>query len=169
MLKLLALAAIRFYQRYLSPLKGYSCAYRVYAKGCSCSAFGHQAIQKHGLAKGLFLLRRRMDKCAWHYIQHTSKLQSRTAYQMSQGGFCDAAELAGAACEPGALHCGEAIPSLHGCAPDVGECMLNGACQFGPDIAAWGCGDSCADSCSSGPTSAAREEDRRKQRESRRG
>jgi putative component of membrane protein insertase Oxa1/YidC/SpoIIIJ protein YidD len=34
------LVAIRFYQRHVSPRKGYRCAYRVHTGRCGCSALG---------------------------------------------------------------------------------------------------------------------------------
>jgi putative component of membrane protein insertase Oxa1/YidC/SpoIIIJ protein YidD len=58
-----ALRAIRFYQRHLSPRKGFSCAHRGATGGDSCSAYGYRAIHCCGLRKGLRLLRRRLDAC----------------------------------------------------------------------------------------------------------
>jgi uncharacterized protein len=59
----LALAAIRFYQRHVSPHKGFSCALRVATGGASCSAYGHAVIARFGLRRGLGLLQRRLDLC----------------------------------------------------------------------------------------------------------
>lgn len=78
MLKRLALLTIGLYQRYLSPRKGYPCAYRVRAGGMGCSGFGKHAIRKHGLFLGLVLLRRRTAKCAWQAQQHTSRQNQAT-------------------------------------------------------------------------------------------
>jgi putative membrane protein insertion efficiency factor len=62
MIKHLLVAIIVFYQRYISPLYGPSC--RFYP---SCSAYSLQAINKHGLIKGLFLSLRRISRChPWH-------------------------------------------------------------------------------------------------------
>jgi putative component of membrane protein insertase Oxa1/YidC/SpoIIIJ protein YidD len=58
-----ALGAIRAYQRYLSPRKGFSCALRDAGGGRSCSSYGYRAIARWGLRKGLRLLRRRLDAC----------------------------------------------------------------------------------------------------------
>ncbi|MET0856752.1 MAG: membrane protein insertion efficiency factor YidD [Telluria sp.] len=58
-----ALRAIRFYQRHLSPRKGFSCAHRGATGGDSCSAYGFRAIERCGLRKGMRLLRRRLDAC----------------------------------------------------------------------------------------------------------
>jgi putative component of membrane protein insertase Oxa1/YidC/SpoIIIJ protein YidD len=56
----LALAAIRFYQRHISPHKGFSCALRVATGGASCSAYGYAVIARFGLVRGLGLLQRRL-------------------------------------------------------------------------------------------------------------
>jgi putative component of membrane protein insertase Oxa1/YidC/SpoIIIJ protein YidD len=58
-----SLAAIRVYQRHLSPHKGFSCALRASTGGRSCSAYGYRVIARCGLRKGLRLLRRRLDAC----------------------------------------------------------------------------------------------------------
>ena len=84
MFKLIALAAIGFYQRHLSPRKGFSCAYRTHTSGMGCSGFGKHAISKHGLLLGLVLLHRRFAKCAWH--AH-SKTPPRRVYRGELGPF----------------------------------------------------------------------------------
>jgi len=59
----LALAAIRGYQRWLSPHKGFGCAFRVATGGDSCSAYGYRVIERFGLRRGLGLLDRRLALC----------------------------------------------------------------------------------------------------------
>lgn len=59
----LALAAIRGYQRHLSPHKGFCCAYREHTGRASCSALGYRVVQRHGVFAGLGLLRERMRRC----------------------------------------------------------------------------------------------------------
>ncbi len=55
----LLIAPIRFYQRYLSPLKGPpSC--RFYP---TCSSYAIEAITVHGVLKGSYLAVRRVLKC----------------------------------------------------------------------------------------------------------
>ena len=58
-----AVTLIRGYQRYLSPLKGFSCAYRVKHGRASCSEHGKRAIARYGLTRGLMLLWRRLHAC----------------------------------------------------------------------------------------------------------
>jgi putative component of membrane protein insertase Oxa1/YidC/SpoIIIJ protein YidD len=62
-MRALALAAIGGYQRYLSPYKGFCCAYRAHTGHASCSALGLRAIRRFGVWRGLALLQRRLDLC----------------------------------------------------------------------------------------------------------
>lgn len=56
-------AAVRFYQRHLSPLKmGSTCRFEP-----TCSAYALEAISTHGAVKGLGLSAVRLFKCGpWH-------------------------------------------------------------------------------------------------------
>ncbi len=59
MLKKTAIAMIRFYQKYLSPLKVYThCKYTP-----TCSEYAAQAIQKYGVIKGGLLACWRILRC----------------------------------------------------------------------------------------------------------
>lgn len=58
-----ALRAICLYQRWLSPHKGFSCAYRAHTGRCSCSQLGFRAIRRFGVAGGWHLLRQRTALC----------------------------------------------------------------------------------------------------------
>ncbi len=49
---------IRFYQKFISPLKGQTC--RFYP---TCSEYSAQAIQKYGLTKGSWKAIKRISKC----------------------------------------------------------------------------------------------------------
>jgi uncharacterized protein len=141
----IALALIRGYQSYLSPRKGFSCAYRVHTGGHSCSAFGHRAISRRGLVTGLVLLHRRLARCSWSHHQHQLR---RSAYQSNfidgagDCGGCDAA-----ACE---------LPSFHAIGSDVGGC----GCDVGAEVAAMCLPDACGESACGG-TGWSREDERR--------
>lgn len=82
-MRTLALLAISGYQRYLSPHKGFCCAYREWTGARSCSALGKRVIQRYGLFNGVTLLRRRFDKCG--------AAAMRLAARRSQSGFVDCA------------------------------------------------------------------------------
>ncbi len=62
-LKPATLLAIDGYQQFISPHKGYRCAYGV-LYGTSCSQFGEQAIRDYGLIGGLILLRQQFRDCS---------------------------------------------------------------------------------------------------------
>jgi hypothetical protein len=70
MIKKVLLKAILFYQITLSPDDGYLKA--LYPMGyCRfhphCSAYAYQAIEIHGVVKGIYLASRRILKChPWH-------------------------------------------------------------------------------------------------------
>ena len=85
-MKQLALAAIRLYQRHLSPHKGFCCAYRCHTGHASCSQLGYRSIRRFGLGQGLLLLRQRMVKCGIAHRRHT--LGPGAAFRQ-QAGFCD--------------------------------------------------------------------------------
>jgi putative membrane protein insertion efficiency factor len=56
------LAAVRFYQRAISPNLTPRCRFQP-----SCSAYALEAIEVHGAARGSWLALRRIVKCApWH-------------------------------------------------------------------------------------------------------
>lgn len=63
MMKKLVLLAIAFYQRYLSPYKGFRCAYRKHTGRASCSELGRRVIRRYGVLKGSLVLRQRMHLC----------------------------------------------------------------------------------------------------------
>jgi uncharacterized protein len=53
-----ALALIRFYQKGISPFTRPSCRFVP-----TCSAYAHEAIERHGLARGGWLFLRRFARC----------------------------------------------------------------------------------------------------------
>jgi putative membrane protein insertion efficiency factor len=56
------LAAVRFYQRAVSPAFPPRCRFQP-----TCSAYAAEAIELHGAARGSWLALRRLAKCApWH-------------------------------------------------------------------------------------------------------
>jgi len=49
---------IRLYQRYISPLLGPRCRYYP-----SCSQYAFEALERHGLLRGLWLALKRIGRC----------------------------------------------------------------------------------------------------------
>jgi len=61
----IAVFSIEIYQRILSPIKGYRCAYHaLYKNEVSCSEYGKRAIKKYGIIKGSDLLFARFNECS---------------------------------------------------------------------------------------------------------
>lgn len=88
----LLLAAIRFYQRYVSPYKGFSCAYRVQTGRGSCSAFGYRAVRRYGVFTGLGLIRARTHLCGevhQHFTAHSAAQSAALQRLNAQRGACD--------------------------------------------------------------------------------
>jgi len=63
-----ALAGITFYQRYVSPKKGFVCAHRTLHGGASCSTFAAEVIREHGVIAGIGGLRKRFEMCRQAYL-----------------------------------------------------------------------------------------------------
>jgi uncharacterized protein len=82
----LALAAIRFYQRYVSPYKGFRCEYSLHTGCASCSALGYRAMRRHGVFGGLSLLRERTYRCGVAHRRYSDR--PRRSFR-SQRGDCD--------------------------------------------------------------------------------
>lgn len=58
-----ALAGIRFYQRFLSPLKGFRCAHAAVHGGESCSAAVARIVRQDGLIRGRGRIAARFQAC----------------------------------------------------------------------------------------------------------
>lgn len=58
-----AISSIRGYQRYLSPRKGFCCAYGQLHNTASCSAYFKQAIEQFGLPTAVTLFKKRLRHC----------------------------------------------------------------------------------------------------------
>jgi len=63
MLARASLFAIYGYQRFLSPRKGFACAYRVQNGGTGCSGYAKHAIRDHRLLRAIPLIRARFSAC----------------------------------------------------------------------------------------------------------
>lgn len=135
-MKALVLLAIRGYQRYLSPRKGYCCAYAAYTGHASCSALGYRTIRRFGVVKGVVLLDRRLHKCG------VANRRYRPAAPMAlgnQGGFVD--------CDCGAPGCDSPGCDMPGCGDVASNCpsvsdKCEGACDCAGNVF-----DGLPDSC----------------------
>jgi hypothetical protein len=57
-MKYLALALIRFYKKFISPMLPPACRFHP-----TCSQYSYQAIEKYGLLKGGWLAVKRIGRC----------------------------------------------------------------------------------------------------------
>lgn len=64
----LLILLINFYQRFISPYKGFRCAHAVYHHGPSCSSAVKTIIRQYGLLKGLPAIRARFSECKQAYL-----------------------------------------------------------------------------------------------------
>jgi putative component of membrane protein insertase Oxa1/YidC/SpoIIIJ protein YidD len=115
----IALAAIRAYQRWLSPHKGFCCALRAATGGESCSAYGYRVIERFGLRRGLGLLDRRLGLCSHVHRSMTPPRPARHPRFFKEQGHCDL--------------------------PCDADCLGDGACEIAncaSDGWTWNCGDS---------------------------
>jgi putative component of membrane protein insertase Oxa1/YidC/SpoIIIJ protein YidD len=116
-MRALALAAIRGYQRFLSPLKGFSCAFRVFTGAESCSSYGYRVIERFGLRRGLGLLDRRLALCG--HVHRSARPVVHHPLLHRQRGECDLPCDAGCCDLHHAGHCaGDLFSSCSGC----GDC-----------------------------------------------
>ena len=117
----LALWAIRFYQRFISARKGFSCAYAAYTGCASCSALGYRAIQRFGVWRGLAVLNGRLEKCGVAYRRYQPQANMRALAQ--QGGFLDCGGCDGcdvpSSCNKGPGSC---FLDAANCGKDLGDC-----------------------------------------------
>lgn len=63
----MALGGIWAYQQYISPNKGFRCAYSVAHGGTGCSGYAKHAIRDHGLWRALPAIRQRFRDCRTAY------------------------------------------------------------------------------------------------------
>jgi putative component of membrane protein insertase Oxa1/YidC/SpoIIIJ protein YidD len=121
-----ALAAIGLYQKYISPYKGFCCAYRQHTGRASCSTFGYRAVRRHGVLPGLSLIRRRTELCGVVHRHHHAEPRRRSP---SQRGDCDLG--CALPCEPS---CDLPLPSGNTVSKvcDFANCCDCGSCDW-PD------------------------------------
>ena len=136
----LALLLIRFYQRHISPHKGYACAYRLAYGGSGCSGIGLRLIRRYGVLSGCLLLQKRLAYCRYAHLR--LRTATRVGWAHRQQGYCDPPCDAGCCDSPCDASCNADCGSLYDA--DWKE-MCRHPCETCPD-AVCQCG---ADSCGS--------------------
>ena len=144
MVRALGIALIRFYQRHLSPRKGYCCAHRKLHGGASCSQFGLRVLESQSLLLFLPMMRRRFDRCADAaavlQTRHEEKEEERKRQSQGTPSCGEPANCHSAGPDPcvgfdcffptSNMPACDSLEGLQSC--DVGGC--DGGCDFG------GCG-----------------------------
>lgn len=85
-MKRFVLLAIRLYQRHLSRLKGFCCAYRKHTGRASCSQLGYRAVRRVGMAGGIQVLSVRLYLCG---VAHRRFASALVRPPLAQRGDCD--------------------------------------------------------------------------------
>lgn len=110
----LALLLITAYRRYISPFKGFSCAYRCHTGRASCSALGFRAVRRFGLGGGLAILRWRLNEC---HAVHQARPPLRSPGGR-ESGFIDSCDLPSLDCPHVNCHLVDsALNAAADCAP----------------------------------------------------
>ncbi|NRF68774.1 membrane protein insertion efficiency factor YidD [Aquincola sp. S2] len=107
-----ALKAIGVYQRYLSPYKGFCCAYRVHSGRASCSEYARRIVRRIGALALLQALPRQFARCRSAFAALRSRSEQQRAERRERrreaGRDCieNACEECGnSACDVGACDC----------------------------------------------------------------
>ena len=75
---------IDFYQKKMSPHKGYCCAYRYYTGKNSCSEFTKKSILKFGLLKSIPYFFEHLKKCKKVYELNRNNTNDKTPIETSK-------------------------------------------------------------------------------------
>lgn len=112
---------VKFYQKFISPYKGYQCAHGVHTGTISCSGYGMKALKSNEPLVALSLIRQRTKACS--HIYHLYKpapinnMKVKHPLYHKQAGFCDACDVpcdspnCDSPCDskPGKLSCLDAV------------------------------------------------------------
>lgn len=77
---------ITLYQKYLSPHKGFNCAYACYHHSLSCSAMVKNIIAEHGVIAGWPLIKQQFVNChlAYQYLETEREKKERERRERSR-------------------------------------------------------------------------------------
>jgi len=166
----MALGGIWAYQQYISPNKGFRCAYSVHHGGTGCSGYAKRAIRNRGLWRALPDIRQRFrdchaaydaikDSCSCNAKPPETEDDQRPLYRKEREELERRRRKDNRCCSKGdmCIGCGEACGGgrAAGCGGSAGRTASSktGLCDLNPcdgDIGCGGC-DSCScDVCSCG-------------------
>ncbi len=150
----LALGAIWGYQQYVSPHKGFRCAYAVAHGGTGCSGYAKYAIRDHGIWRAIPIIRQRLRDCKAAYDDIKASCTCRDAPLDDS----ERAELERRRKKDGKCSKGDLCLGCGDCGGGCGGSAARGAssnkmCDLNPCDGDIGCGscDACScDVCSCG-------------------
>lgn len=90
-MKTVAHCGIRFYQKFLSPLKGFRCAFGVYHGGDSCSEVIRKEIMNQGIFRTFPIAKEQFAKCkeAKYQLDHRREELRKEIEQSSENSTSD--------------------------------------------------------------------------------
>jgi len=135
-MKSIAIWGINLYQKYLSPYKGYRCAYGVYHQNGTCSSIIKAHIQEHGLIKAYPMIKDQFSACkvAYFALQENSSTQPRCASdQKEEGCVCDSCCCSSSQDDKKKKKNDSSCDPCSGCGPDIDVCDCGdiGFCDIG--------------------------------------
>jgi putative component of membrane protein insertase Oxa1/YidC/SpoIIIJ protein YidD len=68
---------IQFYQKHISPYKGFRCAHGDYYGGDSCSGAVSKIIRRKGLINGFAAIKNQFRRCSHAYMEIKNKFPKR--------------------------------------------------------------------------------------------
>lgn len=121
----LAIALIDAYRTWVSPYKGFRCAYGARGGKVTCSCFGLRVFKRTTPLKALGVLKKRLDLCRLAYEEHKEKKRRKreerraavtnTASDMAEG-MCDGIDLCANVPDPsGCDGAGDACGAIGSC------------------------------------------------------
>jgi len=111
-------ALITFYQRYLSPYKGFRCAHCVLHGGASCSAHAKSLLLRRGLVRAFRGMRARFAACGAAAAALNAQANQRRR-RIEWEAWADNAPVTAQCCAPDV---GSMLHSAGSCA-DAGACL----------------------------------------------
>ncbi len=125
MLAATSVLAIRGYQRFLSPYKGFCCAWRVHTGRASCSEYARRLVERRGVIALFTGLPRQFERCRRAFVALAVPMGSedpgkrdrhrRDRCDLPLDTFCDA---------------GRCLPDMSGACDGASGCDLPCDCSF---------------------------------------
>ena len=118
--------AIRDYQRYISPYKGFSCAHRSLHGGESCSEHFRMLVTSYGLSQAVPLFRQRLGECRQaHQVLKMSSLEGEAMGETDPEADAEEPKKKAEESQNAQSSCGDDDLSTMQCAAVLGDCACD--------------------------------------------